>query len=1004
MNNSVRLFQTFTGIVIITVIASTIAFSQAGYYFGQNKVQYKKFNWAVFRTEHFDVHYYGEEEQTARDAARMAERGYDYLSEVLDHQFDKRIPLILYSSMNDFQQTNVVSGLIGEGTRGVTEGLKNRVVLPITGSYRDFNHVLVHELVHAFQFDIMFGKKNRLSPVRFNPPLWFVEGMAEYLSIGMDNTTRMWVRDGLMNDNLLTVKQLNTTFDIRVYRLGESLWNYIGEKYGKEMVGRIFKHATRSGNIETAIQKNLGLNYDELTEAWHEYVKALVLPSDSTLLAPSEIAEKVSKQRGYYHRMNILPSVSPDGRSIAYIANKNLLDDLYIIHEYWDGEIEERRIVKGGQSKNFEALRFFDSSIGWSPDGDLITFVAKDGEKDVIYILDPWDGGDKKRKLVFKNLNGILSPAFSPTGEQLVFVGIVGGQSNLYIVDITGKNLRKLTNDRFADLQPQWSPDGKQIVFITDRGKGTDISDLLFGDYDLALYSLETGDIKVLTHLEGSTTAPQWLSGGEEIAFVSDHQGIPNVYKLNLETGDVSLVIGLMNGVAGITESTPAMSWSANGNVLVFSAFENTHWHIYKKKFTTSGEITPERQRNNELLMTSTNGSDLSLIKDETIEVAEEEEQPSDSLWLPAFPDPNNIISNYELEDPDEVQKTKYRSKFNLDAVAFSGGYDTYYGAGGDAIFLFTDMLGNHTFYAATQLQFNSLLHSNFGLTYFNQAHRINFGLQLFQTNYSYLVAGGFNSLGYVRNTYRGFNGIVSFPFSRFRRIEFFGGYTWVDQDFVEEIYTPVSIDRNAFDIGIYKYAQVGAALVFDNSLYGPLGPMSGRRSRISVETTTSDIKFTNVFLDYRRYMSLGHRTVLAGRFLGGASLGEDAQIFSIGGPFTYRGADYDAFVGTKFFLTNIEYRFPLMFFLPPSFDFLSVAVFYDAAAAWGLDIPGFSKTTFKPFNFDNGFRLEDLNSAVGFGFRFNLGYFLLQYDLAWPTNIQGFDKMVTKFSLGTFF
>jgi len=96
------------------------AVSQTGYYFGQNKVQYKNFKWAVFRTEHFDVHYYAEEKQAAEDAARMAERGYDYLSEVLNHRIEERIPIILYSSINDFQQTNTVSGMIGEGTRGVS--------------------------------------------------------------------------------------------------------------------------------------------------------------------------------------------------------------------------------------------------------------------------------------------------------------------------------------------------------------------------------------------------------------------------------------------------------------------------------------------------------------------------------------------------------------------------------------------------------------------------------------------------------------------------------------------------------------------------------------------------------------------------------------------------------------------------------------------------------------------------------------------------------------------
>ena len=128
-------FQYIRSAVLLTIVAlcfSTPLWSQAGFQFGQNKVQYKNFDWQVFRTEHFDVHYYPEMEASARDAARMAERGYAYLSQVLNHQIKERIPLILYASMNDFQQTNTVQSMIGSGTRGVTESLKKRVILPIS--------------------------------------------------------------------------------------------------------------------------------------------------------------------------------------------------------------------------------------------------------------------------------------------------------------------------------------------------------------------------------------------------------------------------------------------------------------------------------------------------------------------------------------------------------------------------------------------------------------------------------------------------------------------------------------------------------------------------------------------------------------------------------------------------------------------------------------------------------------------------------------------------------
>jgi hypothetical protein len=513
----------------------------------------------------------------------------------------------------------------------------------------------------------------------------------------------------------------------------------------------------------------------------------------------------------------------------------------------------------------------------------------------------------------------------------------------------------------------------------------------LFGDYDLAIYHLSSNGIELITALSGNVTSPQWSPDGSEIAFVSDYQGIPNIYRLQMADKKMTPITSLKNGVAGITETTPALSWSANGNVMVFSAFQKTNWQLYRLDVTKLPfvEFTQLASTNN------------------TVAFAQEDSATATAAataagWLPPIPDSNLLYSDYKLAAPDSIEQRGYSSKFKLDAVAVGGGYDTYYGGVGQAIFLFSDMLGNHNLYLSTAMPIKSPLHSDLGVTYFNQGHRLNYGVQAFQSSLLYTIGATFNSVGYLRNTYRGFNGIAAYPFNRFSRVELFAGLTWVDQDVVQEIYLPSRLDRQTFDRGLYKFAQVGGALVFDNTVYGPLGPTSGGRSRFSVETTMNDFQFTNYFADYRRYFNFGHRSVLAWRFMGGASVGRDEQIFGIGGPYTYRGADYEELFGTKFLLSNLEYRFPMLPFLPASFDFLSAAAYYDAAAAW--DIPGYGNETFQPFSSEGGFGLKDLKSALGLGARLNLGYFLLQYDVAWPTDLRNFSKPVKQFSIGTFF
>ncbi|MGH7754144.1 MAG: peptidase S9, partial [Gemmatimonadales bacterium] len=194
-------------------------------YFGQNKVHYEAFDFKIIQTEHFDVYYFDEIRTAALDAARMAERAYARLSRILNHQFRGRKPIILYASYSQFEQTNVAD--VGEGTEGVTEFFKHRMVLPLMGNYAQFEHVLQHEMVHQFQYDVF--ARGRVGSglqtlINVNPPLWFMEGMAEYLSIGPINVeTAMWMRDAAVEGRVPTIEQLTYDPSFFPYRFGHAL-------------------------------------------------------------------------------------------------------------------------------------------------------------------------------------------------------------------------------------------------------------------------------------------------------------------------------------------------------------------------------------------------------------------------------------------------------------------------------------------------------------------------------------------------------------------------------------------------------------------------------------------------------------------------------------------------------------------------------------------------------------------------------------------------------------
>src|SRR5215470_9032231 len=145
-------FRTIVPAAAVLLLA--LAPTATAQYFGRNKVQYKKLNFQVLKTEHFDIYFYPEEREGIDIAARMAERWHARLERVLGHKLRGRQPLVLYASHADFEQTNAIEGELGEGTGGVTEPLRRRIVLPLGGPLADTDHVIGHELVHAFQFDM----------------------------------------------------------------------------------------------------------------------------------------------------------------------------------------------------------------------------------------------------------------------------------------------------------------------------------------------------------------------------------------------------------------------------------------------------------------------------------------------------------------------------------------------------------------------------------------------------------------------------------------------------------------------------------------------------------------------------------------------------------------------------------------------------------------------------------------------------------------------------------
>lgn len=1042
----------------LLVLAAAIApMPAAAQYFGQNKVQYSRFDFKVLETEHFDLYYYPVEQAAALDVARMAERSYARLSRVLKHQFKERKPIILYASHSDFVQTNTTPGEVGEGTGGFTDFLKHRNVIPLTGSYDDIMHVLQHEMVHQFQYDVWSGGRaggGLQTIMAVNPPLWFVEGMAEYFSIGeLDPNTAMWIRDATAEGKLPTIQQLETDPRIFPYRFGQSIITYIGERWGDEAVGAILL-GSRSGSLEGAFRRVIGLDFKQLGDQWREAMQRRYLPELATRNKARDISQPLLTEKISEGTLHLAPALSPDGSRVAYFSEK----DFYFV-DLWlaDGTSGKpiRRLLKSTWSSNYETFRFINSAASWSPDGKLIAFAAKRGPKDDIVLVDV--ARNKEVRRITVDLSGVTTPSWSPDGKRLVFTGYDGGLSDLFTVNADGTNLTRLTNDKYADLHPTWSPDGRTIAFTTDRGPGTNFTMLTVGNYRLATLDLATSRIDLLPGMDvGKNVNPQWAPDGQSLAFVSDRNGVSNIFLYDLADRASYQLTDFYTGTQGITPLSPILSWAPAADQIAFVYYEDGKYDVYKLSnpralkreawhagmpTITAAAMARDTARGADTTRSAIVAGGSALYR------GARGLRPADSLVrLPDSLAPRPELSIIALMDsaslglPDTASFTerKYKVGFSPDYVARpSIGYARdNFGRGffGGTTVSLSDMLGDR------QLVFSGYVNGRIDeaqvlAAYANLSRRASYAVGLQQDPY-FFYQGSFITDGptdfeqtfvtrYRRLVLRSAFAQTAYPFSRFSRIETGLRATNVDDAILDinEVYDPFTgaLTRDIYQertgLGSTSFVQPSLALVHDNALGGYVGPMLGRSSRFEIAPTIGGWKYIQSTADYRRYDRFVGPFTIATRLMYYGRSGRDADRFSLylGYPDLLRGytsgsyfrnecnntpADpntstgcgaLDQLVGTSFAIGNAELRFPL---LSPNWSWVPRAVPPIEAAVFydiGVAWSGSSRVAWSREPGESPAAVRVPLRSVGLSLRTNVfGLVILRFDYSKPLQRPG--------------
>ena len=1003
----------------LALVAALGAPAAAQNYFGQNQVQYDKFDWKIQETEHFLIYYYPEEARAAFDAARMAERAYARLSIVLDHQFREKKPIMLFSSRTDFGQNNV-TGDLGEGTGGVTEAQRHRMLLNFTGDYKSFEHVLTHEMVHAFQYDIFARGKagsGLESLAQVSPPPWFMEGMAEYLSLGPNSTiTNVWMRDASLFGRMPTIEQMTDDPDKYFpYRYGHSLWAFVGQNWGDETIGQIMNSVPSVG-VERAFIRELGINLADLSDQWREEVQGRLLPAIGVLDRPRKFAQAVLTRKLTDGNIFLAPALSPDGRQIAFLSNGKVRRGEVFI-DLWLGDAETgkriTRLIGSTFNPNFEELRFLYSQSSFSPNGQRLAFTAQRRGKDVLYVLDV-----RSRKIIRQfdlALESVTSPTWSPDGSRLVFSGGAGGITDLFIVNADGTGFRRLTDDRFGDFQPQWSPDGSTIAFATDRDSAS-FSLLRFNPWRIALLDVESGKIRVVPGQAGLNLNPQWAPDGRSLAYVSDRTGTPNVFLYDFDSHAHYQLTNVAGGVEAVTEYSPAITWAREADRLAFTYFENGEYNVWAVNNPRALRKAPFHELP-AIAVTTPPASEDSLTR---------------TVSLVALLDSSEL----GLPDTSRFRVTPYRARLAPDfsarpTIAYSpdavGGRTLF----GGTTLVMSDMLGNNHLSIAGEIN-GRLREAAALLGYTNLAHRWQFTTALSQNPYYFLSAdsiAGSAEPGIARETQqittyvaRQAFAVTAYPLDRFTRIEFGAGLNNIDRtrDFVTRQVTDgivaggYSVDSTLRDRSL-NYVDGQVALVSDNTLFGYTGPVMGRRFRLQVSPVSGTYHWVEYLADYRRYDPvIFNYLTLATRAYADLSIGKDETAFEkyIARPDFVRGYDRNStfylscplvganptncsavqLLGSRVAVANAELRFPLvrrleLGFLPGALPPVDGLFFYDAGLAWSH---GQSVSLSRPPGYDVNKDRIPLRS-YGFGLRLNLfNYAILRWDYAIPVNQDG--------------
>lgn len=968
-------------VFLCTAIAEKL---QAQYFFfGKNRVQYDQFDWRFIETEHFDIYYYDKKNyHLAQFTAETVESSLKQLNEDFGEQLTDRIPVIIYASHSDFSQTNVVRLPVdAQGIGGVTDKYKNRMTQPFMGDYADFRRTIQHEMTHAYINDVYYGGSVQSivqNNIQLQFPLWFEEGLAEYLALGWDTQTDMFMRDAVLNNYLPPIPQLGGFF---AYRGGQAFWYYIADQYGRPKITEILQRIKTTRSVQQSLIQSLGLEIDELSDRWEEYWETRYFPEVAERQSLNSVATQITT-RARSGSYNTSPVISPRGDRIALITNRRGVFDVIVV----DANSGERlkTVVSGADNPMFEELNILNPNLAWSPDGSKIALSSKSQGSYNLAIVDYETL--KSETIKFPSVDALNSVAWSPDGQKIAFDGNDGPYQSIFVYNLETGDFQNLTNDVFTDKEPAWGPDSESVYFVSNRGNHLEAASYLAGYsamqdntfFETDIYRIQLGSNRI----ERLTSTPEWSESNPKITrdnrmvFVSDQNGIPNIYEYDLSSRTVYPLTNLQSGIMQI-------SISSDGTRLAFNSLNEGYPDIFlirapferrmdqqlspntwaqERASQQPGERVRAIRYAQEMIAARDSGNAInpSILaaaqqqpetsrQDTSGTQTETEEEDTDTIDFRNYQFGESVVRDTTLELQDDPRKfepennvtesgyyqpKEYRLQFSPDFSYAAGNLSTYYGTSAFAFVTLSDLFGNHEISFGSNLVFD-LRNSDYTFQYGYLKNRTNVYASFFHQSRNYQTFFG----ELLRFRTYGANLDFQYPLNRYERFDYGVSAIGISRDFSSV--QGFGGRNTSNDDSYFLYPQL--SYTADYTIPGFITPSGGSRYSLRLAGSpplgAETPQFATLLGDFRKYVNLGSRYSIALRGAGAVSYGRDSQTFFMGGmlgwinqrwsdaeiPFErladtfftlpatpLRGHEFNSIFGDKFSLINAEFRFPL--------------------------------------------------------------------------------------------